>query len=214
MNDEQAAAYLAALFDGEGHIGCHPVRTGFLSRSISFCNTDIELIRVGAALLKQLGIRTRLYFSKPKNKKWAGRWTVYIAGGRKMHERFGKLIPLQSKKRAALYHLLSSYIDTTATNAARRKRQESPCEVCGTPVYAPKAFRDRGGGRFCSTTCRGQSQQTRVSLTCTQCSTPFKVIASRSTNAKFCSIRCLGLSQSDRMRAMAKAAAHARWHPS
>jgi len=217
MNDEQAAAYLAGLFDGEGHIGLYRMASGFYTRQISFCNTEEKLVRTGIALLQQLGLKTRWHFSKGTKRNWSDKWTIYVSGGRKAYEQFSELIPLQSnKKREGLDAILSSYIDIPAKRAKLRKERSAPCEVCGKLIFVSPSWRLRGGGRFCGRVCRGLAQRTRKTFICEQCSAPFEAAPSQNNwkGARFCSARCCGLSKSDRMRGMAKMAAMARWHPS
>ena len=213
LTRDQKIAYLAAFIDGEGHVGLHPTKQGHWTRHISFCNTDIQLFEFVVSICRELGFKVSIQEDKKlqENPKRARRKICYIARSRDSIELFAKLIPIQAeRKKQALAKILQSWA-TEEDFKKRRNGKETKCEVCEKPVYASKSFRNRGGGRFCSVACRGIYQRKRVIKKCETCSVEYEVIAANAQNSRFCSLRCYGLSNADRMRAMAKSAAEARW---
>ena len=209
---DKCAAYLAALVDGEGHIGIHPLASGHWARSISVCNTEPAILDAMIHCCRLLSIPTRRHAGTAQNNEaWSPREIVYVKGGRPSFEMFAKLIPLQSlAKRAAMARLLDSYIEVPLRC---RNGTTTACETCGKEVYSSRAFRLRGNGKFCSTQCHGVSMRKRVAVTCITCGIAFEVKASQIAKGygRFCSKRCTGKAKADRMRAMAKMAGAARW---
>lgn len=216
FSQRDAAVYLAALIDGEGHIGCHLTAKGHWTRSIAFTNTDETIVRAGVKAFGILNLSTRTTYSEPAVAGWSPKWTVYLAGGRASFEKFSALVPLQShRKLADLARIFATYDGVSAAKKAVKDSKTTPCETCGTPVYASPAYRARGGGRFCSVACRGKSNHNRLTLSCVQCGEDFVVIASKKDTAKFCSRSCMGdhkrVHQSEFLRGQAPLAAAARW---
>lgn len=219
LSDAEAAAYVAAFIDGEGHVCCRKTKLGFWTRHVSFCNTDKQLLDRVVELFSQLGFEPTVYASKPpKNPKWSKRWTVYVARDRPALERFSRLIPIQSeRKKDALSQALANYADQSLAHAARRNGREIPCQQCGKPSYYSQAAIDRTGTYFCSVECRGKSQRNRRTVCCEVCGQSLDVAAVRSQKIRFCSRTCdAKWRQTDPaylavLRSRAKSAAMARW---
>lgn len=209
---DQKLAYLAAFIDGEGHVGLHRTKKGHWTRHISFCNTDEALFDAVVQMARDLGFKVSVQTKKPVASKphWAMSKIAYLARDRDSIERLAAVLPLQSpKKRETLQAMLQSWTDIKQAGIDRRLGDEVPCESCGKPVYSCRAIRSRGGGRFCSTECRGYAQRKRKRVACETCGKEYEVHAA--SKSRFCSLRCFGLSKADRMRSMAKLAAEARW---
>lgn len=215
LTDREAAIYLAAFIDGEGHVGLHPTKKGFYTRSISFCNTDKQLFDFVVFLCRKLGFKPAISHDKMKNEKWADRWTCYIARSRPSISKFQEIVPIKcTRKQETLRKIMESWKDIELSRAKRMNGSLLPCAVCAAPVYASKAFRTRGHGRFCSVKCRGEAQQKRITLKCESCHKDFTVIKTRRDTARFCSRSCFGRSNGERIASFAKKAANKRWHRS
>lgn len=71
-----------------------------------------------------------------------------------------------------------------------RRGTETPCEVCGKPVYANKSQREKGEGRYCSVACRVVGQgANKVSKPCVVCG---KMMVKSASQAylQTCSMEC------------------------
>ncbi|MFD7980235.1 DUF559 domain-containing protein [Streptomyces sp. NPDC059071] len=84
-------------------------------------------------------------------------------------------------------------------------RQSKRCEQCGTEFF-PKTPNNPVGtlrGRFCSKTCSGMAQRTRVTRSCRQCGTGFESKASRldSGRGQYCSKACQATAEGSEDRA-------------
>ncbi len=80
----------------------------------------------------------------------------------------------------------------------RRKKGRAPtgrdvrCETCGEQFYAP-GWRLARGARYCSLTCRPQSEKRRQAVSCATCGASFLVTASQlKKGKKYCSRACMG----------------------
>ncbi len=78
MTEDQAAHYLAAFIDGEGH-----VRTG-KNRSVSISNTEWDLIEAAVECCLVLGVSYRIskIRGRPEKNKRGG-WELFIRGKRR-----------------------------------------------------------------------------------------------------------------------------------
>lgn len=214
MTDGEAAAYVAAFIDGEGHIGCHRNKTGYWTRTIEFVNTDFDLANSVCELLDQLGFAHRRYHAKrPAGKEhWADKLAVYIRCNKESVTRFKELIPLKSKaKAAALDRILDSYIGYEAANAAKRTGSEFKCSSCGEIFYrSPSKVKEE---MFCSHSCRAQAQKNSITVSCEECGKPFQSVPSRLAKGygKYCSHRCARQKDIPRLQQQASLAAKARW---
>lgn len=210
--DAEKAAYLAAFMDGEGHVGLHRTRVGQWTRHISFCNTDKQLFDTVVGYCRDLGFEPAIAFSRRHKQEWADRWVAYIARDREAFALFARLIPLQAaRKRLALKQILESYANPAETQQKKRNGTTRKCESCGSAVYSCRAIQRRGGGRFCSVTCRGVAQRRREVCVCERCNSPFEVPFARRSAARFCSLSCAGKANVPRLASQARDAAKARW---
>lgn len=112
MNREVAAAYLAAMIDGEGHVGLHvyPQNEGTprsrIHRVCTIANTDTDIIERIEECCHVLGIT--FWKSKYQPKGYQLQWCIHITN----RDGFEKLthIPIAaSRKRQALHDILRSY---------------------------------------------------------------------------------------------------------
>lgn len=71
-----------------------------------------------------------------------------------------------------------------------RRGTETPCEVCGKPVYANKGQRENGEGRYCSTACRVAKQRANtVQKQCVVCGKELLLSPSKA-HFQTCSMEC------------------------
>ena len=70
-----------------------------------------------------------------------------------------------------------------------RRRVPRICEFCDRPFVAYRTSVRRGGGKFCSRACHGQSRSKKIKVTCRQCARTFVGEPGR----KYCSHACWGL---------------------
>ncbi|GHG80498.1 endonuclease domain-containing protein [Streptomyces griseocarneus] len=87
-----------------------------------------------------------------------------------------------------------SYCSRPCHHAATA-RQARTCGQCGTEFY-PKNTNNPAGtlrGQFCSKTCSGLAQRTRVTRTCIECRTEFEIKPSRVEKGRgwYCSKACM-----------------------
>src|SRR5262249_20840144 len=108
-----AAAYLAAMIDGEGWITVRqwstPKQARGCMRVIGIANTERELIDACIDACEQLGIRPRLYEIKRQRPSWSRKWEIQII--RRDSLRIVRdVVPIQSKRKSAkLDEALASY---------------------------------------------------------------------------------------------------------
>jgi hypothetical protein len=104
MVPTEAAAYLAGLIDGEGHIS---YRRNY---AVRVANTDRDIIDATIASCDALGLRYRIQDIKPRpEKNKQGGWDVYITGKDQL-ERIRDVVPIQStRKRGALDTAIAAY---------------------------------------------------------------------------------------------------------
>lgn len=74
------------------------------------------------------------------------------------------------------------------------------CQQCGKEFFVSKSRIDKA--RFCSVSCKTESQKLKVKVKCQECNAEFETIPSDLArgNSKFCSMRCRGKSHSKRFR--------------
>lgn len=94
MNKTQAAAYFAAMIDGEG---C--VRVG-KNRSVSVSNTERDIIDAVAECCELLGLPYRITDIKRANAKWKDGWELYVTGKTSL-ETIQREVPIRSQRKAA-----------------------------------------------------------------------------------------------------------------
>lgn len=102
---EQAAAYLAAMIDGEGCIYYRRVKLpdghNQQARVITFTNTDRELVDAVVHCMSLLGIEhSKVTTSQREDKGYKRTWTVEIRKGAAMW-RFREQVPIQTKRKIA-----------------------------------------------------------------------------------------------------------------
>ncbi len=127
MNDQQAAAYMAGLIDGEGCVSLCTLKNGpaagMLRRVVTIGMTDKEIIDLAAALYTQLGIG----FSRSDRAPGGTRrhvWTISVQARADLI-RLAECIPIQHpEKQQRLAAILDSY--KTAKVYARRADHKSP----------------------------------------------------------------------------------------
>lgn len=95
FNREQAAAYLAAMIDGEGWIG-EP--KGPSNRAIRIANTDPELISAIREACDALGISYTVQKIRQRRENWSSGWVVDITG-RENFLRVLAEVPLRSSRK-------------------------------------------------------------------------------------------------------------------
>ncbi|MCO8625997.1 hypothetical protein KGP96_11770 [Burkholderia multivorans] len=215
LTNDQAAAYIAAFIDGEGHISCHFTSRRNRTKAIEFVNTDQQLFERVVKLGEQIGLRFRVYFQKSKNEKWSDRWVAYLAGGKDAFEQFQRIIPLQCERKIkTLQELVNSYRgpeELEKIYASRRTSVEVACKQCSKPFFAFPSDIKRGNGIYCSAKCQREARTKKIEKTCATCGTAFFVFPARDKTAKFCSQSCFGKSQSERLAKQSAAAAAKRW---
>lgn len=212
MTKDQAAAYLAAFIDGEGHISCTNTKRGRFTKQIAFSNTDKQLFDRVINIASILKLQFRVYHYAPQRKEWSPKWVAYLKGGQSSFEQFSKIVPLQcEKKKQTLADLLASYIDPETIYAKRRTSIRQQCPICTKEFFAFPADLKRGHGKYCSPKCGYAARRKQQERACVQCGSMYYVSYSRQKISRFCSQRCVGLSQAERLRPMAKKAAEARW---
>ena len=101
FTEEQAAAYLAGIIDGEGHVHNY-------NKAISIGNTDYEIVEAFEQCCAILGLYCKTYPREPKgNRKLY--WEVHIRG-RESLERVAEIVPIQvERKRTRLKEQIASY---------------------------------------------------------------------------------------------------------
>jgi hypothetical protein len=124
FTDAEAAAYLAALVDGEGCISFSLLKSGAsagdVRRVIVIGMTDKPIIDLAAALYDRFGIRYTRHDRQPKgNRKHV--WVISIQA-RAGIERFAEIVPIQHPaKREKLTAILAGY-------------RPMACLRCGAPL--------------------------------------------------------------------------------
>ena len=118
---EIAAAYLAALVDGEGCVSMYRVgKRQDIRRIITVAVCDRELIDTAGRCCRILGIPFRRSDKTPKNPKHRHIWKIDI-GSRAGLETFAANVPLQhARKLSKLMAVVLSY-------------QDENCTECGCP---------------------------------------------------------------------------------
>lgn len=75
----------------------------------------------------------------------------------------------------------------------------TPCEVCGTPVYANRSERAKGQGRYCSRECHNVAQsKATVVKACGICGAEMRLKPSQIAR-QYCSRMCMGQARSRRL---------------
>jgi hypothetical protein len=102
MDEAQAAAYLAGMIDGEGHVGARR------NRFVSVSNTDWDLIEAVVKCCELLGLHQTVQRLVVREGRKPG-WQVIITGKDAL-ERIRELVPIQSaRKQKALDDAIASY---------------------------------------------------------------------------------------------------------
>lgn len=109
---EIAAAYLAGVVDGEGHITHRHSQRG-----VTIINTDFEILRAATDALDMLGIEWSWANRDEPNLADQERWGIksrkpiaeVSVSRRPDLERFAEMVPLQSCKAAVLREAVASY---------------------------------------------------------------------------------------------------------
>ena len=110
FTEEEAAAYLGALIDGEGCVSySHRRASGQMhNRMVQICNSEDDLIMAIVEACDVLGIRFRFY-----DYMAAGRKTMTVViSHREGFERIAEKVILRSeRKRKKLEEILASYLE-------------------------------------------------------------------------------------------------------
>lgn len=102
MNKAQAAAYLAGMIDGEGHVSIRR------NRSVSVSNTDWELIEAVVECCELLGLHQTVQKLATRPPRKPG-WQVMITGKESLSV-IEEIVPLHcSRKRTALAEAIATY---------------------------------------------------------------------------------------------------------
>lgn len=214
MNDAEAAAYLAAFIDGEGHINFCMTSRNRSTKAIAFTNTNKQLFDRVVALATQLNLHFRVYHRGRQRPHWSDTWVAYLRGGRQAFDRFHQIIPLQcAKKKQTLRDMVNSYCSQKQLDEIISRRRTSvlcKCKVCNKEFHAFPADLKRNHGKYCSRECGYKGRAKRIEKVCQTCGSNYLVNPAREAS-RFCSQRCQGLSRADKMRSMAKMAADVRW---
>lgn len=113
MTDREAAQYLAAMIDGEGHVSS--AERTYLRVQIT--NTDLDIVHSIEECLSQLGITYRSKMRESRHVNWKPTIDVLIYG-RENFQKLQDLVPLRSeRKRQALSEILSNYRPTPSDKA-------------------------------------------------------------------------------------------------
>lgn len=98
-----------------------------------------------------------------------------------------KFCSMECRNRAQQREMLAG---TRLRPTKPRRGTETPCEICGTPVYANASQRAKGQGRFCSLACFNvaQSKDTIVKP-CAVCGKELRLKPSQA-HIKYCSKDC------------------------
>jgi hypothetical protein len=106
MDETQAAAYLAAMIDGEGWIGEYRNAS---NRAIRIANTEFELIDAIAECCDALGVTYHIYDRAARKQNWSPiRW-LEIYGRDNLATVLAR-VPIRSeRKRARLERIVASY---------------------------------------------------------------------------------------------------------
>jgi hypothetical protein len=199
MTKEEAAAYLAAFIDGEGHISCTATARGHFTKNIAFCNTDKQLFDRVIELAAMLGLEFRTYHRVSPRKGWSPCWLAYIKGGRPSFERFAALVPLQcEKKKQKLADLVASYVDMEIIYAKQRTRIRRKCLICDKEFFTLPSKIKRNRGKYCSRRCVDKGRRQQKARKCTQCGCLYYIKPSRARKTRFCSHTCAGTFYADR----------------
>jgi hypothetical protein len=106
FNREQAAAYLAAMIDGEGWIG---EAKSPQNRAIRITNTDPVLITAVMECCDVLGIGYRTYAYAAQRAHWSGGQLVTIYGLENLSRVLAEVPFRAERKRERLVRLIASY---------------------------------------------------------------------------------------------------------
>ena len=107
----------------------------------------------------------------------------------------GKEITPQAKR----CRICNCQLQAHLQKGEQRVQPNRVCEICGKEFHAPPSFIARGGGRFCSRQCYGQSisgsdnhnWKPKINWVCKQCGKEFKTHPCRlKTGRDYCSREC------------------------
>jgi hypothetical protein len=107
LSPEHAAAYLAAIIDGEGHVGRYDPNH-LSARRVVITNTDMDIIEACRVALNVLGIAFGEHSCDPRPGRWKQVHHITILRGSEI----AKLrdVPIQSsRKRERLEEICNSY---------------------------------------------------------------------------------------------------------
>lgn len=212
MTPEQAAAYLAAFIDGEGHVSCNMTSRGRTNKQVAFSNTDKQLFDAVIDIAKSINIEFRVYFIKSAKPEWSDKWIGYLKGGKPAFEQFRATVPIQcAAKRGRLDDIINSYLDPEAIYAKQRTAIKVQCQTCGTPFHAFPSDLARGQGKYCSHKCGCIGRTRKIERVCASCGNTYFVNPARTNTTRYCSHACVGSAQADRLRGLAQKAANTRW---
>ncbi len=106
MSRKEAAAYLAAIIDGEGTVSVARGAKPF--RAVRIINTDPDIIEATMECCRRLGIDSRVSVKNIASERKQKCWVVTISSKRNI-EKVSKLPIRARSKRERLLKLLSSY---------------------------------------------------------------------------------------------------------
>lgn len=130
MTRAEAAAYLAAMIDGEGHIGLHVYHKNkgtsrsVIHRRLAISNTDVDIILACVECFGILEIDCWVTTSRHASRQNLACYTVNVSH----HEGFERMaeLPIRStKKQNALREILESYVGTRRSSGFRGRTSVS-----------------------------------------------------------------------------------------
>lgn len=143
---DYAAMYLAALLDGEGHIGFHPRRDSGVNRSIVIGMSDKSAIDTAERCFYRIGVNG-VRFSCPRGKY---KTMHYIEiRGRDNFEKVAIFVPMQiESKKQTLAVMIASFLPVTCSVCGCHKDEMTKgCPRCYTRHRYRSKVADKGMGK-------------------------------------------------------------------
>lgn len=112
-------AYIGGLIDADGHVGLHKVEEGRYCPSLSFVNTDRDLVE-----LFQKYLNGNIYIKHSKNKNWSPTYEIIVRNKSDLVKAADLIEPYLRIKKNRLI-LARKYSQTMLDNAGYHKVPES-----------------------------------------------------------------------------------------